>query len=877
MDPLLEQFLSEAQDNLSYLDAHLKDLESGDPEQVNALFRAAHTLKGGAGLVGFEAVKEITHAAEDLLDAYRNGRVSYSDALLDALYDAFDEVIELVDAAEAAGDLAALEVDQSRVDEVRGKVRALLDGVMGQQADTQPDTAPFEPPFSLVEAVPLTALNLDQLTRILPHVPADPVIPDVSWQSTSHAWVVNLDLDQATLELGNDPVYLLDLLGEQALVAVEPHVRGCDALRENPLQWSTWLKCVVLTDGDTLEEVFYNLIYEIEVAPLNWASLLTPPEGMEPAEIAALVDGLVWEAEALRAAAAQQQGAAGWVLNRLADLLEAGMSEAQQAGLRRWLGCGTDAGAAPAQADDVPVAVEESELDEPMRAALKALVESQREALTCSEVGHGHIVDALRHMQATLGQPCLPADASSEDAAETIEMLARQLGLASEGDSKANAPQVEQDNATVSAAQSPESGTAMPESRPTAHAAESSQTAPARSAPSQPAQTHHMPRTIKIDQEQIDELMDIVGELLVVKNALPFIAEAIEGDNAQQVRRELMSQYEQISRLVGQLQDRVMGMRLLPLSYIFSRYPKLVRDISRKLGKKIEYKEYGGETKLDKMMIEKLADPMVHIIRNSLDHGLETEEERIAAGKPPVGTLTVGARSEGDRVIIEVKDDGRGIDVDKVINKALEKRLIDPEQIDRMSEEEKLGLIFLPGLSTKDEISDLSGRGVGADAVKTTVEELGGKVIVRSRKGQGTSVLLELPVSVALTSVFQVRMGGQNYAVSMEHIVETEKVTRADIRTASHQPIIELRGEVLPLVRFEQLLGRTEFNETESVLILNTASGKIAFVVDDFVGQLDVVQKPLSGPLAAHPFISGVALLGDGSPLFILNLQKMFD
>ena len=302
-----------------------------------------------------------------------------------------------------------------------------------------------------------------------------------------------------------------------------------------------------------------------------------------------------------------------------------------------------------------------------------------------------------------------------------------------------------------------------------------------------------------------------------------------------------------------------------------------MRDISRKLGKKIEYKEYGGETKLDKMMIEKLADPMVHIIRNALDHGLETEEERIAAGKPPVGTLTVGARSEGDRVIIEIKDDGRGIDVDKVVNKALEKRLIDPEQIDRMSEEEKLGLIFLPGLSTKDEISDLSGRGVGADAVKATVEELGGKVVVSSQKGQGTSVQLLLPVSVALTNVFQVRMGGQNYAISMEHIVETEKVARDEIRTASHQPIIELRGEVLPLVRFKQLLKRDDFNDTESVLILNTPSGKIAFVVDEFVGQLDVVQKPLSGPLAAHPFINGVALLGDGSPLFILNIQKLFD
>ncbi|HIQ39744.1 MAG TPA: chemotaxis protein CheA [Sulfurivirga caldicuralii] len=868
MDPLLEQFLSEAQDNLSFLDAHLKDLAEGDPEQVNALFRAAHTLKGGAGLVGFGAVKEITHAAEDLLDALRNHRVSYSDALLDVLYDAFDEVIELVDAAEAMGDLAALEIDQARVEAVKNKVRALLAQQQqpGESEDAQ-ETEPFSPPFALVEAVPLVALNPAQMARIVPLIPPTPVKPDARWQQQAHPWVINLDLDQSTLELGNDPVYLLDLLGEDALIAVETHVRNCEALKRDPLQWYTWLKCVVQTDADTLEDVFYNLIYEIEAAPLNWASLLTPPEGMEVAEMAAVLGELPWDVAALHSAAESRQGAERWLLQRLADMLAAGLSEAQQAGLRQWLGieqAKTETQEAVPSTQSVPAADPVESLSEAARQAIIELLNSQRQALAVSTVGHAHVVDALRHIQAAMGVACLPVSASVEEAAAAIEALLRQLGV----------EQTDEHQQTVQS---------MPESVNTTapQAAEKAASAPAASASKSPApKPHHggpsVPRTIKIDQEQIDELMDIVGELLVVKNALPFIAEAIEGSNAQQVRRELMSQYEQISRLVGQLQDRVMGMRLLPLSYIFSRYPKLVRDISRQLGKKIEYKEYGGETKLDKMMIEKLADPMIHIIRNALDHGLETEEERVAAGKPPVGTLIVGARSEGDRVIIEVKDDGRGIDVDKVINKALEKRLIDPEQIDRMSEEEKLGLIFLPGLSTKDEISDLSGRGVGTDAVKTTVEALGGKVVVRSQKGQGTSVLLELPVSVALTNVFQVRMGNQHYAISMEHIVETEKVARDQIRTASHQPIIELRGEVLPLVRFDQLLKRDTFNDPESVLILNTPSGKVAFVVDEFIGQLDVVQKPLSGPLAAHPFISGVALLGDGSPLFILNIQKMF-
>lgn len=193
-----------------------------------------------------------------------------------------------------------------------------------------------------------------------------------------------------------------------------------------------------------------------------------------------------------------------------------------------------------------------------------------------------------------------------------------------------------------------------------------------------------------------------------------------------------------------------------------------------------------------------------------------------------------------------------------------------------MSEEEKLALIFLPGLSTKEEISDLSGRGVGADAVKTIVESLGGRVTVNSRQGHGTTVLLELPVSVALSSVFHVRMNTQNYAVNMEDIVETEKVLKKDIQTVQHQPVIHLRGEVIPLVIYPALLRRDHLNEQESILILQTEEGKVGFVVDEFVGQLDVVQKPLTGPLAQHPLISGVALLGDDAPLFVLNLQSLF-
>ena len=388
-----------------------------------------------------------------------------------------------------------------------------------------------------------------------------------------------------------------------------------------------------------------------------------------------------------------------------------------------------------------------------------------------------------------------------------------------------------------------------------------------------PIQAHHISKTVKIDQADIDEMMDIVGEILVMKNALPYIANNIKDEYT---RRELISKYEQISRVTDRLQDKVMGMRLLPLEFIFGRYPKLVRDLSKKLNKKIKYIEEGKETKLDKTVIEKLADPMIHIIRNSLDHGLETEEERIKKGKNPEGVLKISAKSEGDKVIISIEDDGRGIDVDKVVNKALEMRLVDADKIDSMTKEEKLKLLFEPGLSTKEEVTELSGRGVGTDAVKKVIEELGGEIHIESEKDKGTKTTFILPLSVALTNIFHVKMNNVNYAIAMDYVVETEKVEVSEIQTAAHKPFIRMRGELIPILFEEVLLGRSEANSNEiSIVVIQNQDQKFGLVVDEFIGQLDVVQKPLTGAFENHPFITGTSLLGNGEVIFVLDPRKI--
>ena len=367
--------------------------------------------------------------------------------------------------------------------------------------------------------------------------------------------------------------------------------------------------------------------------------------------------------------------------------------------------------------------------------------------------------------------------------------------------------------------------------------------------------------------------MDIVGELLVMKNSLPYIAKQIENEHT---KRELLNKYEQISRVTDKLQDRVMGMRLLPLSYIFNRYPKLIRDISKKLNKKVKYIEEGGDTKLDKTVIEKLADPMIHIIRNSLDHGIETPEDRIKLNKDETGILKITAKNEGDKVLISVEDDGRGIDEEKVVMKALKMKIVDPNVVDSMSKEDRLKLIFHPGLSTKDEVTELSGRGVGTDAVKKVIEELGGNIRIFSEKGKGTKIVFELPLSVALTTVFHIKMNNINYAIPMDYVIETGKIDKSEIKMAYHKPFVRMRGELILLLFESILLGKDEIDKDEiCFVIIQTQDKKIGLVVDEFLGQLDVVQKPLSGVFREHPFLSGTSLLGNGVVLFIIDIKKL--
>jgi two-component system chemotaxis sensor kinase CheA len=347
------------------------------------------------------------------------------------------------------------------------------------------------------------------------------------------------------------------------------------------------------------------------------------------------------------------------------------------------------------------------------------------------------------------------------------------------------------------------------------------------------------------------------------------------------IKREIMEKYIFINRLTEQLQDLIMGMRMLPISYVFDRYPKLVRDIAKKLNKKVKLEMQGGETKLDKNMIEMLADPMIHIMRNSLDHGIEMPDVRTQKGKDSSGTIVLKAYAESDRIIIEILDDGAGINTERVAHKVIDKGLMTIDEIDAMSEDEKAELVMLPGLSTAETITEFSGRGVGMDVVKKSIESFGGSIKISTKANQGTTITLAIPVSLAVTSLLHIQMNDIHYGIPMDSVSETVKIDKSQVEYLHNEPFIYLRGEVIPLLFIKSMLNTSEMNTKPlSIVVLNIKDNLLAVVVNDFLGQLDVVQKPLVGMMAGHPLFSGTALLGNGQiimsidPLGLLSIAQ---
>lgn len=385
--------------------------------------------------------------------------------------------------------------------------------------------------------------------------------------------------------------------------------------------------------------------------------------------------------------------------------------------------------------------------------------------------------------------------------------------------------------------------------------------------------------SIRVNLDKIDLLMNNVGDLVITNAMLTQFSSTIE---ESKTRGSVLERLELLERHIRDMQDSIMSIRMVPMDSIYSKFPKVVRDISKKLGKKVEFKHYGDNVEIDKAMIEGLTDPLMHIIRNSLDHGIEMPEDRIKAGKSDTGTISISAEQANGQMIITIEDDGKGVDSERVAQKALEKGQIDENQFASMSHNDKALLIFGAGLSTADQITDISGRGVGMDVVKTNIHKLGGIIKLDTELGKGTVITIMLPLTLAILDGLDIRVGDQKYILPLSSIVESLQPTANMIKKIGDgtQDLLMLREEFIPVVKLHKLFGlKKSFEKLEDGMLIVVKSGntKVALSIDEFLNQHQVVVKPLDKNFRSVQGIGAATVRGDGSIGLILDVLGIID
>jgi two-component system chemotaxis sensor kinase CheA len=920
MTPLLELFISESRELLESASKALLALERdpSDAENLNRVFRATHTLKSSAAMFDFDPMRELMHAAEDLLDRLRGGEFELDAKMTDRLLDALDMAGQWVDhveghenlpdgAADAAHDL----VDYLRPRHGAASVRKTPVAAPGP-AKAKPETSvrnalvalpgqqPGESKQSVSDQTPqgktfvmetLAFLRNDQRRELFRNVAAtgQPFVL-LRYTPEPRCFFANNDPFEFMRRL---PGLLLlhvetpkswPLLGEldpydcrlsfvavssEALEAVRNYLQGviqqvlvesCDALKlvyvgedHGPVQGDAALAealAAALRDGGTqalMEEAVRQLSAPTrlpwQALMLSWLlvvakSPLATPEVLQ-ALIASLATGTppVWHAEPARA-----EMSAEAVSSRLADDVQTPSA--------------TPVGPSPEaqQAFREVIQVQMALLDLSSEPSLWRGIQRSATQTACNALAAMERVVETPGLHAALEQAI--AQHSSKPLHEALQRL-----ITNEGAGMGAAAPV--------AAHIP-----IP-AAPTAPTVELTHPVEDRA----PVQA----KTLKVDQARIDNLMELIGELIVAKNGLQYLsqqAERVHGNRT--LSKEIKEHHGAIEHIAEAMQRAIMHVRMLPLSQVMQRLPRVVRDISHELGKQVELVMEGEETEADKNVIEHLLEPLVHLVRNSIDHGLEPPEMRRKVGKPAVGRLGIRAWQEGENLFLEVRDDGRGIDAERVRERMRKMELLEPERIAALSDDEVIQYCFAAGLSTADKVSAVSGRGVGMDVVQSTLDRLGGRVVLQSRPGEGTATILVMPLSAAVTRVMTFEVQGRQFGLPIDSVVETQRIDTHQVQYLKQSATFPWRGRTLPLLFLSDLLeletsldGIAAKRNDIAVLVVKHAAERVGLVVDRFLGGMELIVRPLDGVLAKLDAYSGTALLGDGSVLLVLNLRGL--
>ncbi len=784
-------FLEESHEGLQVMETSLLALTPGDNETINEVFRAAHSIKGGAGTFGFSGVAEFTHEAETLLDAMRNGTVEVTATRTDLLLQSVDVIRDLLERA-AGGD-----------NSLPAEAETLATALSQAQSDSEP-------------------------TPVVPdEIQATHAVPSTDAEPKPRGWQIAVKADPSLLATGNDPIFLFQALSDLGALSTAALSDALPLLEQlDPEQ--LYLHWQLQLDSDCSEaairEVFEWVEDDVEL-------VIRPIEG-SAASAHTTVD-------------TPDQQDQGWLiqLHPSEELLHTGN-------------------------DPLLLFASLAELGQ-----LEARISTER-------LPDFSLLDPsvlYLDWSLTLYSDC---DESAirdvfEWVEDEVELTLTPLGVQEEAEEVEPPVASSLQNSKEEQVPDPVAVIASADKAVTAQAPSSSATAPVGAA-KKPAVRES---SIRVDTAKVDSLVDRVGELVITQAMLLEVSQAL-ADIEHPAVEELQKGLLQLERNTRELQEDVMRIRMLPISFVFNRFPRLVHDVSQQLGKQVELHLQGEHTELDKTVLEKIGDPLVHLVRNGLDHGLEGPEERLASGKDSTGHLWLTASQQGGSIMIEIRDDGRGLNRTRIRSKAIERGLIDAHA--QLSDQEIDELIFLPGFSTAEQVSDLSGRGVGMDVVRRNIESLGGNIELVSNPGAGSCFTIRLPLTLAIMDGQLVRLDKDPYVIPLISIVETLQATSEMlVSMGGNRCLLHFRDEYLPLLRLTSTFGLQPSTQPLQpgciVVVVENSGQKTGLVVDELMGQQQTVIKSLEQNYRRVPGLSGATILGDGSVALILDVAGLIN
>ncbi len=800
----LKIFLAEAEEQLQMLDEGLVRLEreGANPELLQTIFRAAHTLKGSSGSIGHRRMAELTHAMETALDGLRKGTLAVSTGLIDACLEALDVLRHLLNEV-VDGEVSLVEIS--------GLVKRLSDFVAAP-----PPPAPLPEP----QPMPVLAPVATAARRAQPQPAAKGASAGKRSQQTTAKGQKNAAKSQAAAR----------------------HPRAAaPAAKPSPAVPTITLPVRVDISSESVASAARAFQIMLSLQGLGQILNMVPTQAQ------------------IESAAPCRQFTAQLVTPKSKEEIRQALG---------WI----------SELDRVLVGEEEINPTAALGAAL----------VITAEISPNSIASAARALQLMMSLQALgeivnmePTPAQIQTAAPVRHFMAQVVTSKSKEEIGRGLAWISELDRVTIGNEELQIEAPAPAGTPKTEA-EAAPAGPAAAA--MPKAAVAADKTVRTSVERLDSLMNLVGELITDRNRLFQIRTGFEGRFHGDTQVEnLVETAVHIGRITDQLQEEVMRIRMLPISNVFNKFPRLVRDLARKAGKQVELIIRGEETELDRSVIEEISDPLIHLIRNALDHGLEPPEERRGLGKAERGTVLLTARHEESRIIITVEDDGRGINVDAVKASAVRKNLVSEAEAASLSDDDAIQLIFKSGLSTARVITDISGRGVGMDIVRANIERLNGTIIVETRPGRGTQFQVALPLTLAIIPALLVRASDRMLAVPLASIVEAHRIPASDMHTVNGRKVVQLRGQVLPLVRLKDVLRtKSTFDDSEPlaereyVVAVRWGKMEMGLIVEKLVGEQELVIKPLGALVGETAGISGAAILGDGSVALIVDVPGLF-